>query len=58
MHTSQIRTINQGMSAVSVQTIHFSNKYPSSIDLLKQANDLIKPYPINYITAKEAGWAE
>ncbi len=58
IHSSQIRTINQGMVSTNAKTIHFSNKYPSSIELIKQAYDLIKPYPINYITAKEAGWAE
>ncbi len=58
VHTSQIRMINQGMASVNVQTIHFNNKYPSSLNLIKQAYDLIKPLPINYITAKESGWAE
>lgn len=58
VHTSQIRMINQGMTYVNVQTVHFNNKYPSSLNLIKQAYDLIKPLPINYITAKESGWAE
>lgn len=58
LHTSQLRTINQGMASVDVSTIHFNNKYQSSLGLIKQACDLIKPYPLNYISAKEAGWAE
>ena len=58
MHTSQLRTINQGMASTNVSTIHFNNKYPSSLSLIKQAHDIIKPYPLNYISAKEAGWAE
>ena len=58
LHTSQLRTINQGMASVNVSTIHFNNKYQSSLGLLKQANDLIKPLPLNYISAKVSGWAE
>ncbi len=58
LHTSQLRTNNQGMSSVDVATIHFNNKYPSSLGLIKQANEVIKPYPLNYISAKESGWAE
>ena len=58
LHTSQLRTINQGMASVNVSTIHFNNKYPSSLGLLKQASDIIKPLPLNYISAKESGWAE
>lgn len=58
LHTSQLRTSNQGMASVDVATIHFNNKYPSSLGLIKQACDVIKPYPLNYISAKESGWAE
>ncbi|MCQ2739215.1 MAG: LamB/YcsF family protein [bacterium] len=58
LHTSQIKNNNGGMSFVNVDTIHFSNKYRNSIDLIKQAKDLISPSPINYNSVKSSGWVD
>ena len=58
LHTSQIRNNAGGMSFVEVDTIHFSNKYKNSLELLKQAHDLIIPAPVNYNCAKISGWAD
>lgn len=56
LHTSQIRNNAGGMSFAEVDTIHFSNKYKNSLELIKQAHDLITPAPVNYNNAKVSGW--
>ena len=58
IHTSQIRNNNGGMNFVEVDTIHFSNKYKNSMDLVQQAYNLIKPAPVNYNNAKLSGWVD
>ena len=58
LHTSQLRNNLGGMSYVSPDTIHFSNKHNNSIDLIKEAYRIIKPAPVNYINAKTSGWVD
>lgn len=58
LHTSQIRNTLGGMSFVEVDTIHFSNKYKNSLDLIKQANEYITPSPVNYNNVKISGWVD
>ncbi len=58
LHTSQIRNNAGGMSFVEVNTIHFSNKYKNSLELVQQARNLITPAPVNYINAKTSGWVD
>ena len=58
IHTSQIRNNLGGMSFVDVDTIHFSNKYRNSMDLIKQAYATLKPTPVNYNNAKISGWVD
>lgn len=58
LHTSQIKNNLGGVSFVDVDTIHFSNKYQNSVDLIKQAKNLIMPAPVNYINAKASGWVD
>ena len=58
LHTSQIRNNAGGMSMCDVNTIHFSNKYKNSLDLIKEAYRLITPEPVNYINAKASGWVD
>ncbi len=58
LHTSQIRNNLNGMSYVEVDTVHFSNKYKNSLDLIKQAKGLITPAPVNYNHAKISGWVD
>ena len=41
-----------------IDTIHFSNKYRTSMDLIKEAKRLITPAPVNYINAKASGWVD
>ena len=58
LHTSQLRNNIGGMSYVEVDTIHFSNKYKNSLDLIKQAHDLVVPAPVNYNNVKISGWVD
>ena len=58
LHTSQIRNNLGGMSFAEVNTIHFSNKYKNSLDLIQQARNYITPAPVNYINAKASGWVD
>ena len=58
IHTSQIRNNVGGYSSVDVKTIHFSNKYQNSIDLIKQVRDTLSPTPVNYNDAKISGWVD
>ena len=58
LHTSQLKNNLGGMSFVNADTIHFTNKYNNSLDLIKEAAKLIKPAPVNYINAKTSGWVD
>lgn len=58
LHTSQIRNNLGGMSFAEVDTIHFSNKYKNSLELVKQAREIIIPAPVNYNNAKISGWVD
>ena len=46
------------MSFADVDTIHFSNKYKNSLDLIQQAYRTLKPTPVNYNNAKISGWVD
>ena len=43
---------------MNADTIHFSNKYENSIELIKSAKEIINPEPVNYIKVKNSGWVE
>ena len=58
IHTSQVRNNLGGMTFADVDTIHFSNKYRNSMELIKQAYGIIKPSPVNYNNAKISGWVD
>ena len=46
------------MNFADADTIHFSNKYKNSMDLVKEAYRLITPQPVNYNNAKASGWVD
>ena len=58
LHTSQIRNLSGGMSFADVDTIHFSNKYKNSLELIKQVREYMTPTPVNYNNAKISGWVD
>lgn len=58
LHTSQVRNNLGGMTYAQVDTIHFSNKYKNSLELIAEAKRMITPAPVNYINAKTSGWVD
>ena len=58
IHTSQIKNNLSGMSFADVDTIHFSNKYKNSMELIQQARNTIVPTPVNFNNAKISGWVD
>lgn len=58
IHTSQVRNNLGGLNFTEVSTIHFSNKYKNSLELIQQASSLITPTPVNYNNAKASGWVD
>ena len=55
--SSQIDNNSKGFSIIEVNTIHFSGsgKY-NSLELIKKANELITPKPVNYNKVESSGW--
>jgi len=47
-----------GTTPVNIDSIHFSNKYINSLEIIKSANEIIKPSPVNYNKARLSGWGE
>ena len=58
LHTSQVNNTSDGLTLANVDSIHFSNKYPNSLDIIKRAIDLIKPEPVRYGKVKTSGWVD
>ncbi len=58
LHTSQIDNNAEGKSYVEADTIHFSNKYPNSLEILERSRALITPEPVNYGKVKLSGWVD
>ncbi len=56
--TSTVDNDLNGTTPIDVDTIHFSNKYANSIEIIKLATEIIEPSPVNYNKAKLAGWGE
>jgi len=52
---SQIDNTAKGTSFIEANTIHFSSK-DSSLELIKKANELITPKPVNYSKVESSGW--
>lgn len=58
IHTSRLKNNLGGTTFAEVDTIHFSNKYKNSLELIEQAYGIIKPSPVNYNNAKISGWVD
>lgn len=54
--TSEINNSLNGKTIITADSIHFTNKYENSLEILKAARELITPEPVNYIKAKNSGW--
>lgn len=56
MFSSQIKLGNGLFMPVNADTIHFDSKNPNCLELLKEANEIVKPTPFNYNKAELSGW--
>lgn len=53
LQTSQIDNNMNGLSFIDANTVHFSS---NSLELVKRANGLIIPKPVNYNKVESSGW--
>lgn len=58
LSASQVSNIEGGKTVVKADTIHFTNRLSNSLELIKQAYEIIKPVPVNYKNACLSGWVE
>ena len=58
LNNSQVMNNECGKTVVKADTIHFTNRISNSLDLIKQAYEIIKPVPVNYKYASLSGWVE
>jgi len=58
LHSSQVNNTSDGLTIANIDSIHFSNKYINSLEIIQRANSLIKPEPVRYGRVKLSGWAE
>lgn len=56
LRKSQIENNSRGYTVVNADTIHFSSGNVNSLELIKKANELITPIPVNYNCVKDSGW--
>ena len=56
LNNSQVMNNECGKTVVKADTIHFTNRISNALDLITQANEIIKPVPVNYKNACESGW--
>lgn len=56
LSTSEIDNNLGGKTIVNADSIHFTNKYENSLEIIKTAREIITPEPVNYIKAKNSGW--
>ena len=58
LHTSQVNNTSDGLTIAKIDSIHFSNKYQNSLEIVQRANSLISPEPVKYGQVKASGWVE
>ncbi|MCM1265378.1 MAG: LamB/YcsF family protein [Candidatus Gastranaerophilales bacterium] len=58
LHTSQVNNTSDGLTIAKIDSIHFSNKYANSLEIIQRANSLIKPEPVRYARVKSSGWVD
>jgi len=58
LETSQIEHNESGLTVAKIDTVHFTGRALNAIEILKAANELIKPEPVNYAKIKQSGWVE
>lgn len=58
LHTSQVNNTSDGLTAAKIDSVHFSNKYANSLEIIQRANSLINPEPVRYARVKTSGWVD
>lgn len=58
LNNSQVMNNACGKTVVKADTIHFTNRISNSLELIKQAREIITPVPVNYKNACASGWVE
>lgn len=58
LHTSQVNNTSDGLTIANIDSIHFSNKYSNSLEIIQRANSLIAPEPVSYGRVKTSGWVD
>ena len=58
LNNSQVMNNECGKTVIQADTIHFTNRIPNSLELIKQAREIITPLPVNYKNACASGWVE
>ena len=58
LNSSQVMNNDCGKTIVKADTIHFTSRISNSLDLIKQARELVTPVPVNYKNAYASGWVE
>ena len=58
LSTSQVMNNDCGKTIVKADTIHFTGRISNSLELIRQAKELITPVPVNYKNAYASGWVE
>jgi UPF0271 protein len=56
LRTSQVDTITRGLASVDANTVHFSSSAINSLELVKRANEIITPIPVNFNKVQDSGW--
>ena len=58
LNSSQVMNNDCGKTVVKADTIHFTSRISNSLELIKQASEVITPVPVNYKKACASGWVE
>ncbi len=56
--SSEIDNNLGGKTVIEADSIHFSNRYANSVEIIKSAKEIISPEPVNLIKVKNSGWTE
>ena len=56
LSASQVYNNEGGRTYVEADTIHFSTTAINALEVAKEANNVIKPLPVNYKNVYESGW--
>ena len=56
LRSSEIRNKEGRLTEIKCDTIHFSSTSDNILEIVKRANEIIKPVPVNYNKVVSSGW--